>query len=73
MMTREWVKHDERNKQEKVRGYSIGKRWSFSHYFEEPVLVHAPLEELMSIIHQQEVFMRHCRGNIMPAESLLHH
>lgn len=56
----------------KERGHSTGKRLPCSHYSVEPVVVHTPSEELMNIIHQQEVFMRRCRGNIMPTDSLLH-
>lgn len=44
---------------------SVGERFYRSYYFEKTVVIYTPSEQLMSVIHQQDAFMRHCRGNIM--------
>lgn len=42
-----------------------GERFYRSYYFEETAVIYTPSEQLMSVIHQQDAYMRHCRGNIM--------
>lgn len=44
----------------------LRERFYHSYYFEETALICTPPEQLMSIIHQRDAFMRRCRGNIMP-------
>lgn len=43
----------------------MGEKFYRSYYFEETAVIYTPSEQLMSVIHQQDAFMRHCRGNIM--------
>lgn len=64
---------DKKRKGEKERGEDAGgerqrvcgERFYHSYYFEETALIHTPCEQLTSVIHQQDAFMRWCRGNIM--------
>lgn len=44
----------------------LWERFYGSYYFEETALICTPPEQLMSVIHQWDAFMRLCRGNIMP-------
>lgn len=44
----------------------LRERFYHSYYFEETALICTPPEQLMSVIHQRDAFMRRCRGNIMP-------
>ena len=66
-------KRAKRDKDEKREGErerereteSVGERFYRSYYFEETAVTYTHSEQLMSVIRQQDAFMRHCRGNIM--------
>lgn len=50
---------------ERLGGRVLRERFYRSYYFEETAVICTPPEQLMSVIHQRDAFMRRCRGNIM--------